>query len=88
MRNKRQNKNEKQIKSQNKVLTNGEKTDIVKSTKENGRKKQKERTDHREHNELPHKLRKRRYGPKKTYRSTSKRNKRTKKERIQSNAQF
>ena len=39
MRNKRQNKNEKQIKSQNKVLTNGEKTDIVKSTKENGRKK-------------------------------------------------
>ena len=57
---------EKQIKSQNKVLTNGEKTDIVKSTKENGRKKQKERTDHREHNELPHKLRKRRYGPKKT----------------------
>ena len=38
------------------MLTNGEKTDIVKSTKENGRKKQKERTDHREHNELPHKL--------------------------------
>ena len=35
------------------MLTNGEKTDIVKSTKENGRKKQKERTDHREHNELP-----------------------------------
>ena len=33
---------------------------------ENGRKNQKERTDHREHNELPHKLRKRRYGPKKT----------------------
>ena len=30
---------EKQIKNQNKVLTNGEKTDIVKSTKENGRKK-------------------------------------------------
>ena len=58
MRNKRQNKNEKQIKSQNKVLTNGEKTDIVKSTKENGRKKQKERTDHREQNELPHKKRK------------------------------
>ena len=28
----------KQIKNQNKVLTNGEKTDIVKSTKENGRK--------------------------------------------------
>ena len=48
------------------MLTNGEKTDIVKSTKENGRKKQKERTDHREHKELPHKLRKRRYGPKKT----------------------
>ena len=66
MGNKRQNKNGKQIKNQNKVLTNGEKTDIVKSTKENGRKKQKERTDHREHNELPHKLRKRRYGPKKT----------------------
>lgn len=54
------------MKNQNKVLTNGEKTDIVKSTKENGRKKQKERMDHREHNELPHKLRKRRYGPKKT----------------------
>ena len=34
------------MKNQNKILTNGEKTDIVKSTKENGRKKQKERTDH------------------------------------------
>lgn len=31
----------KQIKNQNKVLTNGEKTDIVKSTKENGRKNRK-----------------------------------------------
>ena len=62
----RQNKNRKHIKNQNKVLTNKKKTDIVKTTKENGRKKQKERTDRREHNELPHKLRKRRYGPKKT----------------------
>ena len=65
-RGKSQPSNRKHIKNQNKVLTNEKKTDIVKTTKENGRKKQKERTDHREHNELPHKLRKRRYGPKKT----------------------
>lgn len=35
----RQNKNRKHIKNQNKVLTNEKKTDIVKTTKENGRKK-------------------------------------------------